>query len=233
MIIELLLASSLSFTEVDPSDNYGSHHAGVFSDGDSWATFESVEDRTNELEKVPGAATRAAFRAPVVEVCGEISSANGARRVEKREYIYFPLTKGSYSKSSGYGWRIHPIYGYPKIHEGTDYSAAYGTPIFSIAEGIVVESEYGSSSGYHVKIQHKLEDGSVWYSDYLHQPSLEVGVGDRVAAGQRIGSVGSTGASTGAHLHLEILDKNGDHLDPVPWLDERKAIFVGEGCILK
>lgn len=120
----------------------------------------------------------------------------------------------NYTKfTSPYGWRIHPIYGYRKFHYGVDLAAPSGTPIVATRSGVVNKTSYDSSSGYYVKIDH--QDG--FESKYLHMTHYIVKPGQSVSAGQVIGYVGSTGASTGPHLHFAIMYK-GSHVNPAAYI---------------
>lgn len=115
--------------------------------------------------------------------------------------------------SSSFGWRIDPFNGEKAFHEGLDFPAATGTPIYAAAGGIVSFAEQTSDYGKLVKIDH----GSGLETRYAHSSKLLVKVGERVEKGQEIAEVGSTGRSTGPHLHYEIrLD--GNALDPRRYL---------------
>lgn len=115
--------------------------------------------------------------------------------------------------SSSFGWRIDPFNGHKAFHEGLDFTAAVGTPIYAAAGGIVSAAEQTPDYGKIVKIDH----GSGLETRYAHASLLVVKVGDRVEKGQKIAEVGSTGRSTGPHLHYEIrLD--GNALDPRKYL---------------
>lgn len=115
--------------------------------------------------------------------------------------------------SSSYGWRIDPFNGNKAFHEGLDFSADLGTPIFAAAGGIVTNAEQMPDYGKIVKIEH----GSGLETRYAHISKFLVKVGDRVEKGQKIAEVGSTGRSTGPHLHYEIR-LNGNALDPRKYL---------------
>jgi murein DD-endopeptidase MepM/ murein hydrolase activator NlpD len=115
--------------------------------------------------------------------------------------------------SSSYGWRIDPFTGYKAFHEGLDFPANTGTPIRAAADGIVSFSEHTPDYGNIVKIQH----GSGLETRYAHASKLLVHVGERVVKGQEVAEVGSTGRSTGPHLHYEIR-LNGESLDPRKYL---------------
>ncbi len=115
--------------------------------------------------------------------------------------------------SSSYGWRIDPFNGEKAFHEGLDFTAAAGTPIYAAAGGIVSTAEQTPDYGKIVKIDH----GSGLETRYAHASRLTVKVGERVEKGQKVAEVGSTGRSTGPHLHYEIR-LNGNPLDPRKYL---------------
>jgi murein DD-endopeptidase MepM/ murein hydrolase activator NlpD len=115
--------------------------------------------------------------------------------------------------SSSYGWRIDPFNGHKAFHEGLDFPASMGTPIFAAADGIVSAVEGGGAYGNLLKIDH----GSGLETRYAHNSRILVKVGDRINKGQKIALVGSTGRSTGPHLHYEIR-LNGNALDPRQYL---------------
>lgn len=116
------------------------------------------------------------------------------------------------------GPRIHPVYGYRSCHTGTDIGAGGGTPIHAAAAGVVVSVENGGPYGLHTLIQH----GSGISTMYAHQASVSVSPGQRVSQGQVIGIVGSTGWSTGPHLHFEV-HVNGTPYDPMGWFGGTKT----------
>jgi len=115
--------------------------------------------------------------------------------------------------SSSFGWRLDPFNGHRAFHEGLDFTASTGTAIYAAAGGIVSTSEQTPDYGKIVKIDH----GSGLETRYAHASTLLVKVGQRVAKGQKIAEVGSTGRSTGPHLHYEIR-LNGNPLDPRKYL---------------
>ncbi len=102
--------------------------------------------------------------------------------------------------SSPYGYRTHPISGTRKLHKGLDISASSGNPVIAAASGTVVKSYFSSSYGNYVVISH----GGGVMTAYAHMTRRLVSTGQRVAAGQQVGTVGSTGNSTGPHLHFEV-----------------------------
>ena len=115
--------------------------------------------------------------------------------------------------SSSYGWRIDPFNGNKAFHEGLDFTANTGTPIRAAADGIVSAAEQSGAYGKLVKIEH----GSGLETRYAHTSKILVKVGERVTKGQIVAEVGSTGRSTGPHLHYEIR-LNGAALDPRKYL---------------
>ena len=114
---------------------------------------------------------------------------------------------------SGFGPRVHPIYGSTRMHTGADIHASWGEPIRSCRAGVVVNAGWNDGYGNCVIIDH----GGGMATLYAHQSSIATSVGEQVAAGQTIGYVGSTGASTGPHLHFEVR-LNGNPFDPAPYL---------------
>ncbi len=112
--------------------------------------------------------------------------------------------------ASGFGMRIHPIYGIAKMHSGLDFAAPQGTPIYATGDGVVTASGMGNGTGNHVVINH----GYGYETEYMHMVRTKAVVGQRVKRGEVIGWVGSTGASTGPHCHYEV-HINGTPVDPV------------------
>jgi murein DD-endopeptidase MepM/ murein hydrolase activator NlpD len=113
---------------------------------------------------------------------------------------------------SGFGMRIHPIYKVLKMHTGIDFAAALGTPVYATGDGVIEEAEFNGGYGNHVIIQH----GFGYESLYGHLSRLAVTVGQKIKRGQVIGYVGSTGESTGDHLHYEVI-KNGVKVNPISY----------------
>ncbi len=112
--------------------------------------------------------------------------------------------------TSPFGSRIHPVTGKRKMHSGIDYGSPKGSPVYAVAKGKVVVSGFDNASGNKIAIRHA--DNSVSY--YMHLNSRGVGVGQEVMGGQIIGRVGSTGRSTGPHLHLGFKDARGNWINP-------------------
>ncbi len=112
--------------------------------------------------------------------------------------------------ASGFGFRIHPIYGIAKMHNGLDFTAPQGTPIYATGDGVITTAGVGSGTGNHVIINH----GYGYETVYMHMVRIKTTVGAKVKRGEVIGWVGSTGASTGPHCHYEV-HINGTPVDPV------------------
>jgi murein DD-endopeptidase MepM/ murein hydrolase activator NlpD len=113
--------------------------------------------------------------------------------------------------ASGFGMRIDPVYGTPKMHKGLDFAAPQGTPIYATANGTVAVAGFTDGGyGNHVEINH----GYGYETIYGHMVKVKVHAGEHVTRGEVIGWVGSTGKSTGPHCHYEI-HVNGEAVDPV------------------
>ena len=122
----------------------------------------------------------------------------------------FPLEDADAAVTDPYGWRIHPVSGTYKQHSGVDLEAAAGENILAVADGTVVESSYNEAYGYMVTLDHA--DGVQTF--YAHMTNYLVSTGETVRQGQIIGTVGSTGWSTGPHLHLGVMI-DGESVDPL------------------
>lgn len=134
---------------------------------------------------------------------------------------YWPVP-GYYTLTSGFGWRIHPIYGTRRYHNGTDIGGAGigGTPIGAAKTGVVTTSKYSSSYGNYVVVSHS----GGYQTLYAHMRSRAVSEGDIVTQGQTLGYVGTTGASTGNHLHYEVW-YNGVRTDAEQYYSNLEGVF--------
>ena len=119
----------------------------------------------------------------------------------------------SHTITSNYGGRSYPLDGSYNYHLGTDIGASYGTPVVSYQAGTVLIASYHWSYGNYVVVDH----GNGLSTLYAHMSALTVSAGQSVSAGQQVGLVGSTGSSTGPHLHFEVRI-NGSNVDPAPYL---------------
>ena len=115
--------------------------------------------------------------------------------------------------SSPFGLRQSPTSGASTFHQGVDLAAPAGTPIYASRAGVVTIATYSNSAGYYVTINH----GDGYSSIYMHMTNYVVSAGSAVSAGQLIGYVGSTGISTGNHLHFGIA-YNGAYINPCNFL---------------
>lgn len=174
--------------------------------------IDSLSKDINELKKQEAAQEKAEK-----ELQNQINSALKSSNQQTVKYsgngkFGFPLT--SYTRvSSTYGYRIHPITGTKKLHTGIDYAAPYGTSILAAEDGVVLTAGWNSGYGYCVTINH----GGGYVTLYGHCSSLLVSAGQSVKRGQTIAKVGSTGNSTGNHLHFEVRI-NGNTVNPAGYL---------------
>ena len=145
---------------------------------------------------------------------GPAGSRDGGAVVPRAGTLSWPV-RGPIT--SPFGMRVHPVTGVYKLHTGTDLGVPCGTPIHVALPGRVIEAGWNSAYGWRTVVSHGAVDGVLLTTTYNHQTHLDVQVGDQVAAGQVIGTVGSTGFSTGCHLHLELY-VNSTLVDPEPWL---------------
>ena len=147
-------------------------------------------------------------------------AASAEKRADKLAKLAWqlPLPAGSYRSSHNFG---HCSYLWANCHTGEDLSAPSGTPIYSVTSGTVTQTGYDGAYGNKTVIT--LEDGTeLWY---CHQTSISVSSGESVSPGQQIGTVGSTGNTTGPHLHLEVHPGAGDAVDPVSALSVHGVVL--------
>lgn len=138
---------------------------------------------------------------------------------KKRSFLASPM---EFSRvSSGFSMRFHPVLKEWKRHLGVDYAAPTGTPIRSVGDGVVDFAGWQNGYGNVVQIRHANERTTL----YAHMSRIDVKKGARVEQGQRIGAVGSTGWSTGPHLHFEFR-VNGQHQDPVKVAKASEAVVI-------
>ncbi len=179
------------------------------------------EERYRELQRLSdaGLVTRMAQGldllerqiATQVQSFDQIRSAVGEQK-EKIAHIpsVLPISLADYTMSSGYGYRRDPVYGFGKFHEGLDFAAPTGTPVFATADGVVAVAHREAGYGNCIDLDH----GYNYLSRYAHLSQILVKEGETVKRGQLIGKVGSTGKSTGPHLHYEVRFK-GESQNPV------------------
>ena len=172
------------------------------------AEIDALEGQLDEAKKreyEAWLATQKPVTQPTVGTAGTINNVDGIEWLIPISYTQF---------TSPYGWRVHPVYGDWRFHYGVDLSAPSGTPIVASRSGVVSRASYDGSSGYHVYINH--QDG--FTTRYLHMTHYVVAPGDYVYAGQVIGYCGSTGTSTGPHLHFSVY-YNGQSVNPALFIN--------------
>ncbi len=168
------------------------------------------QEKAAEQERLAALdAARKALQAQIAQAAST-GTATGA--------LIWPLPGAS--AGGGVGWRTHPVYGYRSCHTGVDISASSGTEIIAARTGVVIwtKSELGGPFGNNTLIDH----GNGLATFYAHQSGFAVQAGQKVKKGQVIGYVGSTGYSTGSHLHFEV-HINGVPHDPMGWFGGSKT----------
>lgn len=157
--------------------------------------------------------TIAALEAALEEARKKLLEEQGTEKI-----IYdggmFKWPAPSYTRiSSDYGWRMHPTLGVEKFHNGVDMAAPGGSPILAAYDGEVIGAGYNSSMGNYIMINH----GGGLITIYMHASALYVSNGDMVVKGEKIAAVGTTGRSTGNHLHFGVR-LNGEYVSPWNYL---------------
>lgn len=148
-----------------------------------------------------------------------VSSARGSVSIPSR------MPVAGVRLTSDYGMRTHPVLGGRRAHKGVDLAGPVGTPIHATADGIISKAEWFSSYGLYVSIEH----GARIQTRYGHMSRLNVASGQRVRKGDVIGFMGSTGRSTGSHLHYEVRIA-GTAVNPIPYMqaDEMRAAISSD-----
>ncbi|MGA8988173.1 peptidoglycan DD-metalloendopeptidase family protein [Aeromicrobium sp.] len=119
--------------------------------------------------------------------------------------------------TSSYGMRVHPVTGVYKLHDGTDFGVGCGTPVRAAASGTIIQQYYNGGYGNRIILANGIKRGKSVVTTYNHLSGFARGTGSRVSRGQVIGYVGSTGYSTGCHLHFMVIT-NGYTVNPAGWL---------------
>lgn len=169
------------------------------------STLDSLAEARERYEEAV-----AALEAESARIAGVIQGTGSAGSGQYGGELFWP-TSGPIV--SGFGYRTHPVYGTTRFHSGVDIDGACGQPIFAAEDGTVLSAGYNGGYGNATVIDH----GDGLSTLYGHQSSLGVSSGQSVKHGQQIGLVGTTGLSTGCHLHFEVRI-NGEPVDPVPYL---------------
>lgn len=196
------------------------------------ASSEDMSLYDSDLNAVPASSRIRLKEARELGGCAsKEDSANGdVKAAATKEALVWPMFQGSYTYTSPWGMRIHPITGERIMHEGADWSAPVGTNIYAVADGEVVDAGMQGSTGI-ITIKHRL-NGEVFYSRYLHMypNGIYATKGDTVKAGDLIAGVGSTGRSTGPHLHFEIRNSRNDSIDPMSFMKKHGAVYLNQHC---
>ena len=187
------------------------------------ALIQEISGQEDQLEAAE-AQLKAAANAMDAEIKRlEKEMAEQIANVPSESGFLWPLPSSWNTLSSLFGSRIHPITGKPNNHTGIDIPASKNTNIYAAKSGVVTTSTYNSSYGNYVVVSHS--DGTSTL--YAHMNKRAVSKGETVSQGQVIGYVGTTGSSTGNHLHFEIR-VNGTRVDPVDYFKD-KTLYVRSG----
>lgn len=166
---------------------------------------QEIADQNAEIEELEAAII--AEKKKILENSGTVITYDGGT-------FKFPLA--TYTRiSDEYGMRIHPTLGVEQFHNGVDFAAPKGTAIYAAYDGQVVAATYSATMGNYVMIDH----GDGLYTIYMHASALYVSKGDIVVRGETVAAVGSTGRSTGNHLHFSVR-KDGAYVSPWNYLSE-------------
>jgi murein DD-endopeptidase MepM/ murein hydrolase activator NlpD len=180
---------------------------------------EEEEERRRQEEEAAAAAAAAAAEAErqrqeeaAAAAASQSSSSSSSTSVSTSGFI-LPVPAGSATITDAFGMRYHPIKETYSMHSGVDLACAQGTTVSAAKGGTVVEAAYNSTYGNYVTISHS--DGTSTL--YGHMDTLTVSAGDYVSQGTQIGTVGSTGLSTGPHLHFQIIS-GGEYVNPMNYV---------------
>lgn len=217
MVATSVPALAITATDAEP-------RASVYAPVEDTISLEPQHlEVASEAEVEPHVSGSYAVEAAPPPIFSEVADV-GAVSIVESDLVVWPVLNPE-NRSSGFGPRSAPCAGCSTNHDGVDFNPGNGSPVMSIADGVVVlATENGGGLGVNVEVQHNI-GGELITSSYAHMQygSLQVAVGQRVSAGQPVGLVGSTGQSTGPHLHLEMFGVDGVRFDGFAWLEERIA----------
>lgn len=172
------------------------------------------------LKKAQEEAAKRAAEAAAAAAAGKPAPADttdlgGGGSVSGNGFLSYPTT--NVHITSSYGYRLHPVLGYVRLHAGTDFRAYCGTPVLAAAGGTVQWARYRGGFGNQVLVNHGSVDGANLMTSYNHLTRFAVGSGQKVTKGQVVGYSGNTGTSTACHLHFEVY-VNGSTVNPMSML---------------
>ncbi len=190
-----------------------SPQGGVAGTADAESLFELAKSRMPQIDTKLEAQVRPALESTLAEEAAQAAALPNAKPIS-----------GKLEVTSEFGLRRNPFGGSRfEMHNGIDFRGPTGTPIYATADGIVVKAERSGGYGKHVVIDH----GYSYETVYAHLSAIDVQAGDRVKRGDLIGALGSTGRSTGPHLHYEV-HLNGKPVNPRSYLDLEDVLVTQE-----
>ncbi|BBZ02902.1 hypothetical protein MCHIJ_23390 [Mycolicibacterium chitae] len=205
-------AAAAAHTAINPSDE-ASAKAVLASDTTVPGTAAPDAPRGVQVVSVTPVASSSVHSEELAK-----GAAYAQERAEREARLSAPLfvkpTNGIFTSGFGYRWGA--------LHAGVDIAGPIGTPIYAVADGVVIEA--GPTAGYGAVVKLRHRDGTVTL--YGHVNTWTVSAGQAVMAGDQIATIGNRGFSTGPHCHFEVMPNGTDRIDPVPWLAQR-GISVG------
>ncbi|MGW9184620.1 M23 family metallopeptidase [Agromyces sp. NPDC055661] len=214
MIATSVPALAISATDAEP-------RASVYAPVDDTISLDpQTLDVASEAVLEPMMPGGYSVEAAPPPITSEVAGLGSVSVVESGRIVW-PVVDWS-KRASGFGPREAPCDGCSTYHDGVDFNPGNGTPVMSVADGVVVlATEDGGGLGVNVEVQHNI-GGELVTTSYGHMQygSLQVSEGQQITAGQQIGLVGTTGQSTGPHLHLEMFGADGVRFDGFAWLSE-------------
>jgi murein DD-endopeptidase MepM/ murein hydrolase activator NlpD len=233
-------AQGAVLSAVAPENLFGA--GGGDFDSDEY-TYTTVSDMDTELAEKAGISGGNGNAEELIKPLGFRTSGTQEQeifRVNLFKYSDAQLPVESPKTSSGFGWREAPCAECSSDHNGVDFVPGRGSPIYAVLDGLVIEAGVLGGYGWWVKLEHRVPgaNGIVekWETIYAHMEAESIPGGVKIGAvvekGQILGTVGSTGVSTGPHLHFEIRI-NGNNVDPLPMIAEYQALKQDENGELK
>ncbi len=178
------------------------------------AQLKDLQKERNRISAILKRRAEEARRRAAAAAAAAAAAGRDSGPVRSNGFLTWPVNAPI---TSPYGWRIHPIYGYRSLHDGIDLGAGCGTPIHAPAAGRVIEEYFQTAWGNRIIIDHGYHRGVGLATISNHLSSYAVHRGQYVRRGQVIGYVGTTGWSTGCHLHFTVM-QNGSPVNPMRWL---------------